>query len=72
MTISGWYKALLALWALAFVPFHAFVMLFNDKSLLSLPDAPGPSGSPLGLYLGYMTVMFSPLFLIPFALRKSK
>lgn len=69
MKMTGWYRYSLGVWVLSFLPFHAFVMLFNNKSLLSLPDAPGPNGSPLVLYLVYMAVMLSPVLALPFALR---
>lgn len=68
--VSGWYRNLIVTWVVLFVPLHCFIMLFNNKSPLSMPDTPGPDGSPLGLYLVYIAVMFSPILALPFALLR--
>lgn len=68
MKIPHWYRYECLFWLFTGLPFQWFFTAFNGLSFFSLPDAPGPDGSPLGLWMFAILFLYHPLFLAPMAL----
>ena len=71
MSIPRWYKIECLIWLFTGLPLQWFFTAFNGLSFFSLPDAPGPDGSPLGLWIFAILFLYHPLFLAPVALWQS-
>ena len=71
MKIPNWYRNGCLIWLVTGLPFQWFFTAFNGLSFFSLPDAPGPNGSPLGLWIFAILLLYHPLLLAPVALWQS-
>ena len=71
MTIPRWYKILCLIWLFTGLPLQWFFTAFNGLSFFSLPDAPGPNGSPFGVWILGMLFIYHPIILAPIALWQS-
>lgn len=74
--IPIWHRWQWGVWLVTGLPFQWFMTAFNGLSFFSLPDPPGPNGSPLALWIGAVIFLYHPFFLAPLALwlawKKSK
>ncbi len=71
MKVPRWYLVEWAIWLCTGLPFQWFFTAFSGLPFFSLPDAPGPDGSPLGLWILAILFLYHPLFLAPVALWQS-
>ena len=68
MTVPRWYRIMLVVWLFTGLPLQWFFTAFNGLPFLSLPDAPGPDGPPILVWLVSMIVLYHPVLTAPVAL----
>ena len=77
MSFPRWFKTECLVWLVTGLPLQFFFTSFNGLSFFTLPDLPGPDGSPsVAAWLASLVVLYHPVFMLPVAIwdssRKAK
>jgi hypothetical protein len=68
MRVPQWYLRQLVVWLFTGLPFQWFFTAFNGLSFFSLPDAPGPNGPSLVIWIFAIIFLYHPVLTIPVAI----